>query len=322
MILTSNNTSELNLDDDAENTQNYASIQSEALVSYEDPHNLFSSHLSSLITEFGHKSGLIYYTNPKIYQDETIVADGLILNDTQFLQYRLTSQGDGKNLAAQFDIDAGKIAHVKALQFIYTTDLSWENLIETSLKYQRMDVMLFIVGLSWPLQSEQCISLPQDSQIEYPDNIRIIRHNLFADLVGLKEDYKMQYNLIVHYCQSTNVKALKTILHSLNNHLYTNSDLKDDLKRKGLIRDTVQEFFTSTDKKPDFGEVFINVECPTCQKAKKIGIPTNLINKSKPLNTISIPAQMVCDHHFQAFVDQHLKVRGYQKVDVVLEKMV
>ncbi|UYP45102.1 hypothetical protein NEF87_001387 [Candidatus Lokiarchaeum ossiferum] len=319
MILTSNNTSELNLDDDAENTQNYASIQSEALVSYEDPHNLFSSHLSSLITEFGHKSGLIYYTNPKIYQDETIVADGLILNDTQFLQYRLTSQGDGKNLAAQFDIDAGKIAHVKALQFIYTTDLSWEKLIEISLKYQRMDVMLFIVGLSWPLQSEQFISLPQDNQIEFPENIRIIRHNLFADLVGLEDNYKMQYNLIIHYCQSNNIKALKQILHSLNNPLYTNINLKDALKRKGLIKNKIQEFFTSGDNKPDVREIIITVKCPTCQMTKKIGFPINLINKSKPLNTISIPAQLVCDHHFQAFVDQNLKVRGYQKVDVVLE---
>jgi hypothetical protein len=33
------------------------------------------------------------------------------------------------------------------------------------------------------------------------------------------------------------------------------------------------------------------------------------------LTTISLPKGLVCDHHFQAFVDKNFVVRGYQKVD-------
>ncbi len=61
----------------------------------------------------------------------------------------------------------------------------------------------------------------------------------------------------------------------------------------------------------------INITCPTCQKAKKIYLPRNILKKNG-LTTISIPKDSVCIHHFQAFIDKNLNVRGYQKVDFEL----
>ncbi len=43
--------------------------------------------------------------------------------------------------------------------------------------------------------------------------------------------------------------------------------------------------------------------------------PRSVINRAKQLTTISLPKGLVCDHHFQAFIDKNFVVRGYQKVD-------
>ena len=73
------------------------------------------------------------------------------------------------------EINIENIDRIKALQFIYTSDVSEQKLIEISINYQTIDIMVFIVGLTWPsFQYEQTISLPQDNRIEYPENIRVI----------------------------------------------------------------------------------------------------------------------------------------------------
>ncbi|MBN1800637.1 MAG: hypothetical protein JW891_03980 [Candidatus Lokiarchaeota archaeon] len=61
----------------------------------------------------------------------------------------------------------------------------------------------------------------------------------------------------------------------------------------------------------------MNVTCPICQKKKKFYLPRNILKKNG-LTTISIPKDTVCTHHFQAFIDKDLQVRGYQKVDFEL----
>ncbi|MFX0189070.1 MAG: Ig-like domain-containing protein, partial [Candidatus Hodarchaeota archaeon] len=59
----------------------------------------------------------------------------------------------------------------------------------------------------------------------------------------------------------------------------------------------------------------VSTICPTCKSKKNIEIPKLLIDEAKTIMTISIPKGLMCDHHFQAFVDKNFKVRGYQKVD-------
>ena len=61
--------------------------------------------------------------------------------------------------------------------------------------------------------------------------------------------------------------------------------------------------------------------CPVCRGNNKISIPINIINRSKQLTTVSIPAGLICEHSFQAFIDKNFKVRGYQKVDYELSSM-
>lgn len=59
----------------------------------------------------------------------------------------------------------------------------------------------------------------------------------------------------------------------------------------------------------------VKVSCPVCKTEKVLKFPRSVINQAKQLTTISLPKGLVCDHHFQAFVDKNFVVRGYQKVD-------
>jgi len=63
----------------------------------------------------------------------------------------------------------------------------------------------------------------------------------------------------------------------------------------------------------------IKITCPVCKVNKELKFPKSVINKAKQLTTISLPKGLICDHHFQAFVDKNFIVRGYQKVDFEFE---
>ena len=59
--------------------------------------------------------------------------------------------------------------------------------------------------------------------------------------------------------------------------------------------------------------------CPVCKSKKALAIPKSVIEKAKQITTMSIARGLVCQHQFQAFVDKHFKVRGYQRVDFEFE---
>ena len=63
----------------------------------------------------------------------------------------------------------------------------------------------------------------------------------------------------------------------------------------------------------------IRVICPICKSDKELDFPNSIINNVKQLTTVSVPTGMVCEHHFQIFIDKDFKVRGYQKVDFELK---
>ncbi len=64
----------------------------------------------------------------------------------------------------------------------------------------------------------------------------------------------------------------------------------------------------------------ISIRCPICNSQKQLKIPESIVKKANQLTTISLPKGVLCDHHFQMFVDRNFKVRGYQKVDFELTR--
>jgi len=65
----------------------------------------------------------------------------------------------------------------------------------------------------------------------------------------------------------------------------------------------------------------VQIVCPECKDQKYLKLPKKIINQSQHITTISIPTGLVCDHHFQAFVDKNFAVRGYQLVDFEFPKI-
>jgi hypothetical protein len=63
----------------------------------------------------------------------------------------------------------------------------------------------------------------------------------------------------------------------------------------------------------------IKITCPVCKVNKDLKFPKSIINEARQLTTLSLPKGLLCDHHFQAFVDKNFIVRGYQKVDFEFE---
>jgi len=59
--------------------------------------------------------------------------------------------------------------------------------------------------------------------------------------------------------------------------------------------------------------------CPICKSKKDLDLPASIVNQASNIATISLPKGLVCDHHFQMFVDKNFHVRGYQKVDLEIE---
>ncbi|MBN1802272.1 MAG: hypothetical protein JW891_12245, partial [Candidatus Lokiarchaeota archaeon] len=62
----------------------------------------------------------------------------------------------------------------------------------------------------------------------------------------------------------------------------------------------------------------ISIRCPICNSQKQLKIPESIVKNSNQLTTISLPRGIICEHHFQMFIDRDFKVRGYQKVDFEL----
>ncbi len=59
--------------------------------------------------------------------------------------------------------------------------------------------------------------------------------------------------------------------------------------------------------------------CPICKTKKDLDLPASIVNQASNIATISLPKGLICDHHFQMFVDKNFQVRGYQKVDLEME---
>ena len=64
----------------------------------------------------------------------------------------------------------------------------------------------------------------------------------------------------------------------------------------------------------------VKITCPVCKIQKELKFPKSVIKEARQLTTISLPKGLLCDHHFQAFIDKNFIVRGYQKVDFEFDK--
>ena len=62
----------------------------------------------------------------------------------------------------------------------------------------------------------------------------------------------------------------------------------------------------------------ILVECPYCNKQRKIKIPLSKLNKKCELTSILIPKFIICEHSFLFLVDNALTPKKYEYIDIIV----
>ena len=60
-------------------------------------------------------------------------------------------------------------------------------------------------------------------------------------------------------------------------------------------------------KSDDFYTIIL-IECPKCHKRENVKIPKQIISQTNNFTIISIPSDLICEHSFQAFIDNNFTI--------------
>lgn len=125
----------------------------------------------------------------------------------------------------RLNIEPESIEHIEFVQYDFTNLVTKKKIITKSVKYQHYKVMNFIVGTYWH-RKESIINVPRDKAIMYPENIRVISYDLFADLLDLQGDERDIFMEIIKLNEENNIKALR--------EMWENDDYKLHYDRKTI----------------------------------------------------------------------------------------
>ena len=139
-----------------------------------------------------------------IYEESKKHADGGFSNDTKYLQKILS-----RELSEELKISTNSLEIIDDVQFDYTNNLSEDNVLSKVEKYERQNVFLFIVGTNWnKIWKDRVKEFPVLKDVRYPDNVRVINPDLFADLIGFKGDLREKVKRIIHFNETGDIDAL------------------------------------------------------------------------------------------------------------------
>ena len=205
--------------------------------------------LDELTCYFNKNCNERFFAEPRIYPGNNKGCDGLILNDENFLQNQLKN-GELSNLIHGIPANSidSKFDHIKAIQIDLTNDITDQNIINKCNKYERPDLMLYIVGTNW-YPYELIKRIPNDNSILYPENAKIISHELLADFIGLQGKERERYENIIDLNYDGDIDSLKRIHNENKINWYHKNDLRKELKQKRLIKRFVNEYFKIPYKK-------------------------------------------------------------------------
>ncbi len=148
-----------------------------------------------------------FHCEESIYESSKKRTDAYFSNDTKFFQKLLS-----REFSQELNLNIKNLDCIKLVQFDYTDNLSEVKIFEKIEKYEQSDAFLFIVGTNWNKKWEKRVKkLSVRIEIKYPDNVRIVNADLFADLIGLKGDLRDEFDKIIHLNQVGDLEALLRI---------------------------------------------------------------------------------------------------------------
>ncbi len=182
--------------------------------------------------------------NSKAYSEIIVDFNTRVLIDNFFLNvkshnYLYKVLECNRYLVKEMHLDIDETRNINGFMFDYTNDVSEKNIRKKGKKYQKKDKLLFIVGTRWPRKYKKRI-------IETSfKNIRIIKHDLFAEFIGIDGKILDIFNYAIGLNYIFDLNALKETLMGIENNflkkfgrdLFKNDDLKKDLEKKGIRYD-------------------------------------------------------------------------------------
>ncbi len=117
----------------------------------------------------------------RIYEDfswKDCIIDSFLLNINCYLENRILNSS---KLLHELRLEGINLRNIKGFLFDYTADVSDKNIRSKIRKYQKKDMLLFIVGTKWKKNNKERVI-----NTIYK-NVRVIRHDLFAELIGFKD---------------------------------------------------------------------------------------------------------------------------------------
>ena len=152
--------------------------------------------------------------------------DGGFPNDMGYLRVLLTDE-----MLRELKLDSDASDRNKIVIFDYTNELSDENIINKIIKYQHAEIMFFIVGTNWYHDWVGRVrDLPDVSRVKYPNNIRVINIDLFADLIDLEDIYREKLREIIRLNKNNDLDALVEIKENTNIMKHDTNELREAFK--------------------------------------------------------------------------------------------
>ncbi|MFW9894683.1 MAG: S8 family peptidase, partial [Candidatus Thorarchaeota archaeon] len=190
---------------EAETTKYYANMKSRASQAQEQRASFVAFAINELLTKYCDSIRVKYYSYPQTYRNGQKSLNGWILNDTKFLQHRLTNPQNGLELVRELGLYPENLSNITTIQFVYTNDLSFNSIIEICQEHQNQEILMFVLGFNWPstFQDRHAFAPPEDDSIMHRENIRIIDYILFANLIGFRgENRELFFKTIKSYEKS------------------------------------------------------------------------------------------------------------------------
>lgn len=191
---------------------------------------------------FDQTTEMLYISEPRVYRESKKGADGLLINLNNYLKHRLLDELNEIDLINELHLNPEEMTRFLVIQFDFTSDLSEENIIEKCEKYELHNSLLFIVGTRW-YGFNETKEVSNNSRIKYPENVRIISHNILMELLGLRNHYKELIDNIIDKNYQWDIDSLQEFHSTHSIDLHNTEELKEFLINEGLIKENLEEMF-------------------------------------------------------------------------------
>lgn len=191
--------------------------------------------INDLLTHFFKSLGIFYFSEPRVYPD--VIPDGLLLITEELFNLLLSN----KHIINSLKIEPSDLASVKSLVVDFTSDTTENNILNKVRKYQKSDVMLFIVGTFW-YSDDPIMRLPQDDLVFHPENIKIFSYKILLELFNLDKKFRQLFENITSSIANNNLEKLEDLRNDRDIFRYGSEDLKKLLIKDGLIQEKISEY--------------------------------------------------------------------------------